>query len=74
MELKTECGKLLKYRGYNEETIERFDKLAFHLTCIPLYERRELLTALMWQFTFRMAPSDFERFDRFWNEMNDSEK
>ena len=44
----TELGKLLKHLNYKDDVVDRFDKLAFFLYCIPLREKEELLHALVW--------------------------
>jgi hypothetical protein len=48
MEIKTEVGKILHELDYVDSQVERFDKLAMHLYTIPINERYELLSALMW--------------------------
>ena len=50
MDIKTETGIILQHMNYNDATVQRFDDLAFHLYCIPITEKIELLTALMYQF------------------------
>lgn len=44
----TEVGKILHELDYIDNQVERFDKLAMHLYTIPIDERYELLSALMW--------------------------
>jgi hypothetical protein len=48
MEIKTEVGKILQKLDYIDSQVERFDNLAMHLYTIPMNERDELLSALMW--------------------------
>jgi hypothetical protein len=48
MEIKTEVGKILQKLDYIDSQVERFDNLAMHLYTIPMNEREELLSALMW--------------------------
>lgn len=48
MEIQTEVGKILHKLDYIDSQVERFDKLAMHLYTIPMNERDELLSALMW--------------------------
>lgn len=50
MERKTELGYILPKLNYKDGEVERFDELAFHLYCIPLNERIELLAALTYMF------------------------
>jgi len=47
--------------GYNTETVERIDKLAFWLYCIPVKERKEILDVLRYQFSIEDYKN--ERFD-----------
>ena len=35
--------------NYKDDTIREFDNLAFHLYCIPLNEKEQLLRALVWR-------------------------
>lgn len=48
METKTKVGKILQQLDYRDSQVERFDNLAMHLYSIPMNERDELLSALMW--------------------------
>ena len=48
METMTEVGKILQKLDYLDNQVERFDRLAMHLYTIPMNEREELLSALMW--------------------------
>lgn len=70
MDTLTETGKILQYLNYKDAVVERFDKLAFFLYSIPLNERRELLTVLMWQFTFVNDKEDMKKLDDILAEIN----
>jgi len=50
MNTNTELGYILPKLNYMNSEVERFDQLAFHLYCIPLNERIELLAALTYVF------------------------
>lgn len=50
MDYKTETGYILSQLNYKEEEAKRFDDIAFHLYCIPVQERIEILATLMTQF------------------------
>ena len=50
METNTELGYILPKLNYKDSEVERFDQLAFHLYCIPISERIELLAALTYMF------------------------
>lgn len=70
MKTNTETGAVLQHLNYRDEVVERFDKLAMFLYTIPLPERRELLTTLMWQFTFHCKKEDLEKLDKIYTELN----
>ena len=70
METNTETGAILQKLNYKDEVVDRFDKLAMFLYTIPLNERRELLTTLMWQFTFHCKKEDLEKLDKIYSELN----
>lgn len=66
METKTETGIILQHLDYNDATVQRFDDLAFHLYCIPVTEKVELLAALMYQFHVDTNSEEFKAmFKRF---------
>lgn len=44
----TEVGKILAHLNYKDDQVERFDALALHLYSIPMEERYELLSVLIW--------------------------
>lgn len=70
MNTNTETGAVLQHLNYSDDVVERFDKLALFLYTIPLSERRELLTTLMWQFTFQCNREDLERLEQIYTELN----
>lgn len=55
----TETGYILSKCNYKDSEVERFDQLAFHLYCIPVNERKELLAALMFQFGITPKEDDY---------------
>lgn len=69
METNTELGYILPKLNYKDSEVERFDQLAFHLYCIPLSERIELLAALVYMFRHNVydnreeMESYFAKFD-----------
>jgi hypothetical protein len=66
METKTETGIILQHLDYNDATVQKFDDLAFHLYCIPVTERVELLAALMYQFHVDTNSEEFKaKFKKF---------
>lgn len=70
MKTNTETGAILQHLNYKDNVVERFDQLAMFLYTIPLYERRELLITLMWQFTFHCEKEDLEKLDKIYSELN----
>lgn len=70
MKTNTETGAILQYLNYKDTVVERFDQLAMFLYTIPLSERRELLTTLMWQFTFHCKKEDLEKLDEIYTKLN----
>lgn len=70
MKTNTETGAILQKLNYKDEVVDRFDKLAMFLYTIPLNERRELLTTLMWQFTFHCKEEDLKKLDEIYSELN----
>lgn len=66
METKTETGIILQHLDYNDATVQRFDGLAFHLYCLPMTEKVELLAALMYQSRIDTNSEEFKaKFRKF---------
>lgn len=66
MDIKTETGIILQYLNYEDYQVQRFDDLAFHLYCIPMSEKIELLVALMYQFHVDTNSEEFKaKFKQF---------
>lgn len=66
MEIKTETDIILKHLNYKDYQVQRFDELAFHLYCIPVTEKVELLAALMYQFHVDTNSEEFQtKFRQF---------
>ena len=68
MDIKTETGIILQHLNYQDPQVQRFDDLAFHLYCIPMTEKVELLAALMYQFHADTNSEEFKalfkKFDK----------
>lgn len=60
MEIKTETGIILQHLNYKDSQVQRFNDLAFHLYCIPMPEKVELLAALMYQFHVDTNSEEFK--------------
>jgi len=69
METKTETGIILQHLDYNDATVQRFDNLAFHLYCIPMTEKVELLAALMYQFHVDTNSEEFKALFKKFDEI-----
>ena len=69
MDIKTETGIILQHMDYNDATVQRFDDLAFHLYCIPMTEKVELLAVLMYQFHVDTNSEEFKALFRKFNEI-----
>ena len=69
METKTETGIILQHLNYKDETVQRFDDLAFHLYCIPMTEKVELLAALMYQFHVDTNSEEFKALFKKFDEI-----
>ena len=66
MDIKTETGIILQHLNYENYQVQRFDDLAFHLYCIPMTEKVELLAALMYQFHVDTNSEEFKaKFKQF---------
>ncbi len=66
MEVKTETGIILQHLNYKDFQVQRFDDLAFHLYCIPMNEKIELLAVLMYQFNVDTNSEEFKaKFRQF---------
>lgn len=66
MDIKTETGIILQHMDYNGATVQRFDDLVFHLYCISMTEKVELLAALMYQFHVDTNSEEFKaKFKHF---------
>lgn len=69
METKTETGIILQYLNYQDYQVRRFDDLAFHLYCIPMKEKVELLAALMYQFHVDTNSEEFKALFKKFDEI-----
>lgn len=69
MEIKTETGIILQHLNYEDYQVQRFDDLAFHLFCIPMSEKIELLAALMYQFHIDTNSEEFKALYRRFDEI-----
>ena len=66
MDIKTETGIILQHLNYENYQVQRFDDLVFHLYCIPMSEKIELLAALMYQFHVDTNSEEFKaKFKQF---------
>lgn len=66
MDIKTETGIILQHLNYQDSQVQRFDDLAFHLYCIPMNEKVELLAALVYQFNVDTNSEKFKaKFKQF---------
>ena len=66
MDIKTETGIILQHLNYQDSQVQRFDDLAFHLYCIPMTEKVELLATLMYQFHVDTNSEEFKaKFRQF---------
>jgi hypothetical protein len=66
MDIKTETGIILQHLNYEDYQVQRFDDLVFHLYCIPMNERVELLAALVYQFHVNTNSEEFKaKFKQF---------
>ncbi len=69
MDIKTETGIILQHLNYQDSQVQRFDDLAFHLYCIPMTEKVELLAALMYQFHVDTNSEEFRALFKKYNEI-----
>ena len=69
MDIKTETGIILQHLNYQDSQVQRFDDLAFHLYCIPMTERVELLATLMYQFHVNTNSEEFKALFKRFNEI-----
>lgn len=69
MEIKTETGIILQNLNYEDYQVQRFDDLAFHLYCIPMTEKVELLAALMYQFHVDTNSEEFKALFKKFHEI-----
>ena len=69
MEIKTETGIILQNLNYEDYQVQRFDDLAFHLYCIPMSEKVELLAALMYQFHVDTNSEEFRALFKKFDEI-----
>lgn len=66
MNIKTETGIILQHLNYEDYQVQSFDDLAFHLYCISMTEKVELLAALMYQFHVDTNSEEFKaKFKQF---------
>lgn len=69
MDIKTETGIILQNLNYQDYQVQRFDDLAFHLYCIPMTEKVELLAALMYQFHVDTNSEEFKALFKKFDEI-----
>lgn len=69
MDIKTETGIILQYLNYQDYQVRRFDDLTFHLYCIPMTEKVELLAALMYQFHVDTNSEEFKALFKKFDEI-----
>ena len=69
MDIKTETGIILQHLNYKDYQVQRFDDLAFHLYCIPMTEKVELLAALMYQFHVDTNSEEFKALFKKFDEI-----
>ena len=69
MDIKTETGIILQHLNYQDSQVQRFDDLVFHLYCIPMTEKVELLAVLMYQFHVDTNSEEFKALFRKFNEI-----
>jgi hypothetical protein len=69
MDIKTETGIILQNLNYQDYQVQRFDDLAFHLYCIPMTEKVELLATLMYQFHVDTNSEEFKALFKKFDEI-----